>query len=318
MDQAEFYSFVASAESASEHPLAKSIVEHSTQTLGIRGDAAISNFENEPGYGVRCKIETHRVVVGNLEWMEKNQIPLSQPTKSKLLESTDTTVLGAIDGKLCGVITISDPIKPEAKAAIASLKKMGLECWMITGDQDSIASRVASELGFTNYLSQVKPADKSSQVRKLQQNGHIVAMVGDGINDSPALAQADIGIAIGAGTDIAIATANIVLIKDNLLDVITAIDLSKQTFYRIRMNYIWACIYNFIGIPAAAGCLYPLWQIQIPPMVAGACMAFSSVSVVASSLLLRGYKKPEFDPYLSEIKVDSGRKEKNHWQTTRE
>lgn len=164
-------------------------------------------------------------------------------------QGTQTYVLVGLRGSLAGVIYVEDPLKPEAFEAIRQLKKMKIECWMITGDNKRTADAVAERLGLDNVLAEVRPADKSAKVADLQKNGRVVAMVGDGINDSPALAQADVGIAIGAGTDIAIESAKIVLIKSNLLDVITAIDLSKQTFRRIQLNYVWAMIYNVLSAP---------------------------------------------------------------------
>jgi len=220
-------------------------------------------------------------------------------------ESLSTMVVGSLDNQVVGVISIEDPLKPEAPYAITMLGEMGIQCWLITGDNPKNAKAIAHKLGLTTdrVMSQVKPQDKANKVRMLQEDGYIVAMVGDGINDSPALAQADVGIAIGAGTDIAIEAANIVLIKNDLLDVITAIDLSQKTFQRIRINYLFAVIYNLLSIPIAAGILYPTLQIQVPPLIAAACMAFSSVSVVLSSLWLKNYKKPQF-PVMRDIQID--------------
>jgi len=206
---------------------------------------------------------------------------------------THTCIIAAIEDKIAGIIVIDDPIKPDAKKTISWLENMGIQCWLLSGDNKSTVTSVAKRVGLNSnrVFGQVLPQNKSSKVRELQDAGHIVAMVGDGVNDSPALAQADVGIAIGAGTDIAIEAADIVLIKNSLLDVITAIDLSRKTYNRIKLNYLWAMIYNLLAIPVAAGVLIP-WGFYIHPKVAAACMAFSSVSVVVSSLLLRMYKKP--------------------------
>eukprot|EP01126_Amoeba_proteus_P012265 TRINITY_DN15035_c0_g3_i1.p1 TRINITY_DN15035_c0_g3~~TRINITY_DN15035_c0_g3_i1.p1 ORF type:complete len:366 (+),score=81.90 TRINITY_DN15035_c0_g3_i1:160-1257(+) len=289
-DERTFYRFISTAEVGSEHPLSLAILKEA-ERLGVSPFSS-SDFQSEPGMGVQCIAENHVVLVGNVELMKVNNIYVPDEVLGILSKTSQTCVLGSIDNKLCGVICITDPIKPEAFTTVSYLKKMNIECWMVTGDRVSTARAVAMELDLDDVIAEVKPVDKSRRVKELQAQGHCVAFVGDGINDSPALAQADVGIAIGAGTDIAIEAADIVLLRNNLLDVITAIDLSKQTYHRIRLNFLWACIYNVISIPLATGALYPVWNVQVPPMVAGICMAFSSVSVVASSLLLRQYKKP--------------------------
>eukprot|EP01127_Copromyxa_protea_P021752 TRINITY_DN7572_c1_g1_i3.p1 TRINITY_DN7572_c1_g1~~TRINITY_DN7572_c1_g1_i3.p1 ORF type:complete len:872 (+),score=165.04 TRINITY_DN7572_c1_g1_i3:139-2616(+) len=297
LTEKDFYKFMGAAETGSEHPLSLAITKEAKR-LGITHFSGVTNFQNEPGMGVECSVEGHHILVGNVSLMKANNVLVSGKALDILADSSYTTILGAIDNRLCGAICISDSLKPEAPAAIMHLKKMGIECWMVTGDRQATAEAVAEELGLEDHvMAEVKPSEKSAKVKELQQKGHVVAMVGDGINDSPALAQSDVGIAIGAGTDIAISAASIILIRNNLLDVITAIDLSKKTFSRIRLNFLWACIYNFFSIPIAAGLLYPTYHVQIPPMVAGVCMAFSSVSVVASSLLLKRYKKPVLDIY---------------------
>eukprot|EP01125_Pyxidicula_operculata_P019708 TRINITY_DN7166_c1_g1_i1.p2 TRINITY_DN7166_c1_g1~~TRINITY_DN7166_c1_g1_i1.p2 ORF type:complete len:877 (+),score=150.09 TRINITY_DN7166_c1_g1_i1:3183-5813(+) len=286
----EVFFYVGSAESASEHPLANAITKKASE-LGIKITSP-KDFKYEPGYGLECLVDDHLVHIGNQPWLKKNNIQVPRSALSAM-NNTSTNILASVDNVLVAVIAIEDPIKPEAETAIRVLTKaLNVECWMVTGDTKQTARHVAQKLGINNVMSEVKPGDKANKVKELQAKGHIVAMVGDGINDSPALAQADVGIAIGAGTDIAIEAANIVLIRNNLLDVITAIDLSRETFMRIKLNYLWAVVYNILGIPVAAGVLYPLLFVQIPPLVAGACMAFSSVSVVVSSLWLRFYKKP--------------------------
>jgi len=259
----------------------------------------------KPGSGVECSIDGHLVHVGNFEWMQVKGINIPMSISRAIEESLTTTVITALDNQVVGMIAIEDPLKDESAMTIAMLAQMGIECWLITGDNQNTANVISQKLGLTpdRVLAQVKPQDKAKKVKMLQDAGYVVAMVGDGINDSPALAQADVGIAIGAGTDIAVEAANIVLIKNDLLDVITAIDLSKKTFERIRINYVCAIIYNFLSIPIAAGILYPFFAIQVPPLIAAACMAFSSVSVVLSSLWLKNYKKPSF-PALRAVRVD--------------
>ena len=218
----------------------------------------------------------------------------------ELEEDGKTAMLVGLEDKVIGAIAVADTVKPDSKKAIQQMKKMGIEVWMVTGDNIRTANAIAKEVGIDHVFAQVLPQDKASKVKELQEKGHVVAMVGDGINDSPALAQADIGIAIGAGTDVAIETADMVLMRSELSDVVVAIDLSKKTFNRIRLNFMWAFGYNVAGIPLAAGLFIPLIHyltgstFVLPPAVAGAAMALSSVSVVTSSLLLKRYKKPEF------------------------
>ena len=204
-----------------------------------------------------------------------------------------TCVLVALDGHVVAAFAIADSVRPEAAGVVAALLQRGLRVHMITGDNWATAKTIASQLGIPSVSAEVLPAGKSTQIMALQAGGAAVAMVGDGVNDSPALAAADVGIAVGRGTDIAIEAADYVLMRSDLEDVITALDLSQTTFNRIRWNYLYAFLYNFIAVPIAAGVLYPPLHFQLPPWVAGACMALSSVSVVGSSLLLRRYKPPK-------------------------
>ncbi|VAI56382.1 unnamed protein product [Triticum turgidum subsp. durum] len=210
--------------------------------------------------------------------------------------SAKTGILVAYDGDFIGLMGVTDPLKREAAVVIQGLKKMGIYPVMVTGDNWRTALAVAKEI--EDVRAEVMPAGKADVIRSFQKDGSVVAMVGDGINDSPALAAADVGMAIGAGTDIAIEAADYVLVRNNLEDVITAIDLSRKTFSRIRWNYFFAMAYNIVAIPVAAGALFPFTGLQMPPWLAGACMAFSSVSVVCSSLLLRRYRKPRLTTVL--------------------
>ncbi|KAK6137612.1 hypothetical protein DH2020_028638 [Rehmannia glutinosa] len=207
--------------------------------------------------------------------------------------SAQTGILVSIDRELHGIIAVSDPLKPGAREVISILKSMKVSSIIVTGDNQGTANAIAKEVGINSVVAEAKPEHKAEKVKELQAAGNVVAMVGDGINDSPALVAADVGMAIGAGTDIAIEAANIVLMKSNLEDVITAIDLSRKTFFRIRLNYFWALGYNALGIPLAAGALFPWTGFRLPPWVAGGAMAASSVSVVCSSLLLKYYKRPK-------------------------
>eukprot|EP01043_Picozoa_sp_COSAG02_P075854 COSAG02_NODE_15833_length_1138_cov_1.093359_2_plen_256_part_01 len=205
-----------------------------------------------------------------------------------------TVVCVAIDGHLLGISAVSDKLKEEAVCTIAALHKSGRDVYLITGDNKLCAAAVAQQAGIpdSRILAEVTPSGKSAEVGRLQRAGHVVCMVGDGVNDSPALAQADLGIAVGCGTDVAIEAASVVLVREDLRDVVVSLDLARTTFNRIRLNFVWALGYNTLGIPVAAGLFFPLWHLQLPPAAAGFCMAMSSVSVVASSLLLRNYKPP--------------------------
>ncbi|RDX75283.1 Copper-transporting ATPase RAN1, partial [Mucuna pruriens] len=319
MDRGEFLTLVASAEASSEHPLGRAILqyahhfhffEESSLTSGTKHDAEefksgwlydVSDFSALPGRGVQCFIDGKRILVGNRKLLEENGINIATEVENfvvELEESAKTGILVAYDEVLTGVLGIADPLKREASVVIEGLKKMGVIPVMVTGDNWRTARAVAKEVGIEDVRAEVMPAGKADVVRSFQKEGGIVAMVGDGINDSPALAAADVGMAIGAGTDVAIEAANYVLMRDNLEDVITAIDLSRKTFSRIRLNYVFAMAYNVVAIPVAAGVLFPLLGIKLPPWVAGACMALSSVSVVCSSLLLRRYRKPRLTTIL--------------------
>ncbi|CAN1327779.1 Copper-transporting ATPase RAN1, partial [Linum perenne] len=320
MDRGEFLKWVASAEASSEHPLAKAIVEYARHFHFFDGpsptkegetqkkDSAntgwlldASDFSALPGTGVKCYIHGKRVLVGNRKLMIENGIEILTHVEDFLVELEDsakTGILVAFDDDLIGVIGVADPLKREAAVVIEGLQKMGVEPIMVTGDNWRTARAVAKEVGIKDVRAEVMPAGKADVVRSFQKDGSLVAMVGDGINDSPALAASDVGMAIGAGTDIAIEAADYVLMRNNLEDVITAIDLSRKTFARIRLNYMFAMVYNVVAIPIAAGVFFPYMRMELPPWAAGACMALSSVSVVCSSLLLRRYKKPRLTTLL--------------------
>ncbi|KAF3340237.1 putative copper-transporting ATPase HMA5 isoform X1 [Carex littledalei] len=295
----EFYEIVAAAEVNSEHPLAKAIVQY---TKNFRGDEEnyirpeVWDFISVTGRGVKATVRNKNVIIGNKTLMIESGVAISDEASEILMESEEmaqTGIIVAINQEVVGIIGISDPLKPGAQEVISLLRSMKVESIMVTGDNWGTAKAIAMEVGIENVVAEAKPEEKAQKVKELQMQGKVVAMVGDGINDSPALVSADVGMAIGAGTDIAIEAADIVLMKSNLEDVITAIDLSRKTLFRIRMNYVWALGYNIIGIPIAAGALFPFTRFRLPPWLAGAAMAASSVSVVCCSLLLRYYRRPK-------------------------
>lgn len=299
MSLQEFTSLVAAAEVNSEHPLAKAIVEYAKKCWQDEDNhlwPEALDFESITGHGVKAVVRGREVLVGNKSLMLDHNVDIPSNAAHKLTqaeEQAQTGILVSIDRELHGVVAVSDPLKPEARQAISILKSMKINTIIMTGDNLGTANAIAKEVGIDVVVAEAKPQDKAHRVKQLQAEGNVVAMVGDGINDSPALVAADVGMAIGAGTDIAIEAADVVLMKSNLEDVITAIDLSRKTFLRIRLNYIWALGYNTLGIPLAAGALFPSTRFRLPPWVAGGAMAASSVSVVCSSLLLKNYKRPK-------------------------
>lgn len=293
IDKMDLLGLAANAEKGSEHPLAEAVVRKA-QAEGISLTGAM-DFETLPGKGVVAKVGAKCVVVGNrLLFLERGiETPDELLAKASDFEKQGkTAILIALDGKGCGVLGIADKLKDSASSAVAELKKMGLGVVMITGDNVRSASAVASQLGIEQVLSEVLPEEKSKEIKRLQQGGRKVAFVGDGINDAPALAQADVGIAIGSGTDVAIETGEIVLMKDDLLDAVAAIQLSRKVISRIKLNIFWAFAYNALLVPVAAGALFPFYGITFRPEFAGLAMALSSVTVVSLSLLLKRYIPP--------------------------
>ena len=282
-DEAEFLSLVGSAEKQSEHPLAQAIVE------GIKRKAIdlkdVSEFEAIPGYGIKAIVDGKEVLVGTRRLMKKYNIDIEHvlDRMETLEKQGKTAMLAAVDGAYAGVVAVADTIKETSTEAIKRMKEMGLEVIMITGDNKQTASAIAKQAGVDHVIAEVLPEGKAEEVKKLQQQGKKVAMVGDGINDAPALATADIGMAIGTGTDVAMEAADITLIRGDLNSIPDSILMSHKTMRNIKQNLFWALAYNTIGIPIAAlGFLAP-W-------LAGAAMAFSSVSVVLNALRLQKVK----------------------------
>jgi P-type Cu+ transporter len=247
-----------------------------------------------PGRGIRCTVYKAVVVVGTRKWMKENDVEVPAGVDQQMVEMESqgqTVVLTALDGRLTALVALSDPVKVEARVAVGMLQQMGIETWMITGDNRRTAEAVARSVGIENVYAQVLPDEKAARVADLQQQGQVVGFVGDGINDAPSLAAADVGIALGSGTDVAVEAAQVVLVRNDLRDVVTAIDLSRTTFRRIIFNYLFASGYNVLTVPLAAGILAP-FGVVLPPAMAGLLMGLSSVSVVTSSLLLKLYRKP--------------------------
>jgi len=249
-------------------------------------------FEAIPGHGIQATVEGRRLLLGNLKLMKERGIPLDgwEETAERLASEGKTPMFVAIDGVLKGIIAGADTLKPHAKEAVETFRRLGLEVVMITGDNHRTAEAIAKAVGIDRVLAEVLPEAKVSEVKKLQAEGKVVAMVGDGINDAPALAQAEVGIAIGTGTDVAMEASDITLITGDLRGVATAIQLGKQTIRTMKQNFFWAFAYNTLLIPVAAGILYPLFGLLMSPVLAGGAMALSSVSVVSNSLRLRGFR----------------------------
>jgi len=286
----EVLRLAASLEQGSEHPLGEAIVKRA-QREGL-ALSELEGFEAVPGHGVRGKVEGRTVLLGNAKLMQESGVALGNLAEAAetFASQGKTSVFVAVDGEPAGVVAVADTLKEHSAEAIRALHRMGIEVVMITGDNRRTAVAIAQQTGIDRVLAEVLPDQKADEVKKLQAEGKVVAMVGDGINDAPALARADVGIAIGTGTDVAMEASDITLIRGDLRGVVTAIELSKRTMRTIKQNLFWAFIYNVLGIPVAAGLLYPFFGVLLDPMVASAAMALSSVSVVTNSLRLRRFR----------------------------
>jgi Cu+-exporting ATPase len=293
MDQKEMLRIAASAEENSEHPLAEAVVRKAKAEGIDLADA--KDFYAYPGKGVFAVVDGREVVAGNRMIFQDRGIDVPEnieAAQAELEEQGKTVIMVSLDGKIIGMAAIADKLKDAARDTIAQLQKMKLRVAMITGDNARSASAIAGQIGIQDVFSQVLPEEKANEIKKLQEKGSVVAFVGDGINDAPALAQADVGIAIGSGTDVAIETGEIVLMRDDLLDVVAAIQLSRKVISRIKQNIFWAFAYNVALVPLAAGALYPFFGITFRPELAGLAMALSSVTVVTLSLWLKRYMPP--------------------------
>ena len=290
LDETKLLTLAAAAERGSEHPIARAIVE-GAQAKGIT-PAEPERFSAVPGRGIDALADGKHILAGNSKLMQENGIDLThaKADAEKLASQGRTLMYIAIDGSLAALMAAADTVKPSSKQAVKRLKQLGLEVVMITGDNRSTAGFIAKEVEITNILSDVLPQDKAGEVQKLQQSGKTVAMVGDGINDAPALAQADVGMAIGSGTDVAVESADVVLMRGDLNEVPSAIALSRATIRNIKQNLFWAFFYNLLGIPFAAGVFYLFGGPLLNPIFAGAAMALSSVSVVTNALRLKGFR----------------------------
>ncbi len=283
---------VAAVERESEHPLAEAIVRHA-DALGLRA-AGAEAFENVPGHGAFATVEGRRVAVGNRRLMEREGIALGalEDRRRQLAANGKTAVIAAVDGRACAVIGVADAVRPSSRAAVSALAETGVEVVMLTGDNEATAARIARELGIGSVIAEVLPGDKAARIAELQRGGRRVAMVGDGVNDAPALAQADLGIAIGAGTDVAIETADVVLMRSDPLDVATALRIGRGTLRKMRQNLGWAVGYNAIALPIAAGVFEPAFGLTLRPEIAALSMSGSSLIVAVNALALRRLRLP--------------------------
>ncbi|MGB4439516.1 MAG: heavy metal translocating P-type ATPase, partial [Sedimentibacter sp.] len=304
IDELEMLKIAASAEKGSEHPLADAIVEEAkNKNLQLY---SVTNFDAIPGQGLEAEINNKKYYLGNLRLVNEQKLNINdfEEKSTKLAEEGKTPLYFADESNVLGIIAVADVVKATSQRAIKEFEAMGIEVVMLTGDNKKTAEAIRKQLGITRAIAEVLPQDKEREIRKIQEQGKKVAMIGDGINDAPALARADVGIAIGAGTDVAIESADIVLIRSDLLDAVTAVQLSKATIRNIKQNLFWAFIYNSIGIPLAAGVFYNILGWKLNPMFAAGAMSLSSVSVVSNALRLKFFKPVRMtETKIAEIKT---------------
>jgi P-type Cu+ transporter len=292
IQDAELLQLIASVENLSEHPMAQAIV-NAAKEKGLTLEEA-SDFEASPGFGVSARVSKKLVQIGADRYMTQLDLSVAGFSSDaiRLGDQGKSPLYAAIDGKLSAILAVADPIKDGSKAALEALHQMGIKVVMITGDNQRTARAIAAQLGIDEVLAEVLPDGKAKAVQQLQTGNTKVAFVGDGINDAPALAQADVGLAIGTGTDVAIETADVILMSGDLRGVPNAVALSRATISNIKLNLFWAFAYNIVLIPVAAGALYPIFGWLLNPVLAGAAMGFSSVFVLTNALRLRGFKAP--------------------------
>jgi len=296
VDRGELLALAAAVERESEHPLARAVVRYADAGRGPRPTAA--EFENVAGHGATARVDGRLVAVGNARLMSRHRVdvgPLAA-ARDRLAAGGRTTVLVAVDGHAAGVIAIADAPRPTAAAAVDALHELGVQVVMLTGDNRATAARIAAELGIDTVIAEVLPGDKAAKIAELQATGQKVAMVGDGVNDAPALAQADLGIAIGAGTDVAIETADVVLMRSDPLDVPTALRIGRGTLRKMRQNLGWAIGYNSVALPIAAGVFEPAFGLMLRPEIAALSMSGSSFLVAVNALLLKRLPLPAPPP----------------------
>ncbi len=289
-DQKTFIEIAAVAEKRSEHPIGEAVIKKAEAERIAVGDPL--SFEALPGFGVSANVRGRKVLIGNRPLMAENDISLAelQDEVDRLEGEGKTVLIAAMDGKVTGLLAVSDALKEHSREGVENLQKMGLKVVMLSGDTKRTAEAVSKQLGLNQVFAEVVPAQKVEEIKKLQSQKRFVAMVGDGINDAPAITQANVGIALGSGTDIAIESGDMVLLKDDPRDVAVGIKLSKKTFEKIKQNLFWAFFYNGLMIPLAAGVLYPSLHVLIPPEFAAAAMVISDITVVGNSMLLRRWK----------------------------
>jgi Cu2+-exporting ATPase len=292
IDERELLGLAAAVERESEHPLADAIVRHADAN-GV-AHVPVESFESVPGHGALATVDGKRVAVGNVRLMEQQRLALGRlgDRRAELAEGGRTAVVVAVDGRVAGIIGIADAPRPTSAQAVAALHEAHVEVVMLTGDNEATARRIAGRLGIDTVIAEVLPGDKSAHIRELQAGGRKVAMVGDGVNDAPALAQADLGIAIGAGTDVAIETADVVLMRSDPLDVAIVLTIGRGTLRKMRQNLGWAIGYNAIALPIAAGVFEPVFGLVLRPEIAALSMSGSSFIVAVNAVTLKRLRLP--------------------------